>query len=462
MSDFADLDAERALLSSVILAGDADPSRIVLLTGSAYSRLGAVVRAEDFADVRHAAVWSAMGDLVTQGHGNGAVSIRPALRAAGNAARINGTFLAGLTVAAQSYANADALACIVAAHASRRRAIAAADAHRTRLRDGEDIAASVATMEAESRDGVTGPRDISAHAAIEEAWDEVCEDRGVLARWGVSILDDGDATRAGVLGGLFAGQLTVLGAVPGGGKTALAITTTVATAEKGGRVLFGALEMPRTDVAWRMAAGYCRHAPPSVDRIRARTLTDDEVKDLQQSSAIVARLAVLIEDRDLTVNAFCALARAEHSRSPLALIVVDYLHLFSRDAGDERLRGDEVIRRQVYALKGLAKALRVPVLVLVQFNRVGGKSERPRMFDALGGSGIEQGADNVLILVPDESQRSAAQGRVMAFVDKRRGGAPCTEGVAIHFDRARQRFCDAPEWDAPHAAAGYTPDEDFA
>lgn len=453
MSTFADTEAERALLSAVLLAGDVDPGRIVLLTGAIYAQLAAVVRPEDFYDGRHARVWAAMGRVVEAGRGVETVTVCAALREAGHAREVDGAFVARLTVVVASHANAGAFAAIVAGHAARRRALAAADAHRARLMEGGDIPASVAAMEADSRDGVAGPRDITATAAMEEAWGEFCDDRALAARWGLDALDGGPSV-AGVLGGLFGGQLTALGAVPGGGKTALAITASVATAGVGGRVLFGALEMPRTDVAWRMSAGFCRYDPPSVDRIRSRALGQREISDLQAAAEEVARLPVLIEDRDLTVNAFCALARAEHSRSPLALIVVDYLHLFQRDAGDERSRGDEVIRRQVYALKGLAKSLRVPVLMLVQFNRVGGKSARPTMFDALGGSGIEQGADNVVILVPDETTRSAAMGRVMVHVDKRRGGSVCADGVAVLFDRTRQRFIDTGGM-APTADGGW-------
>ena len=64
------------------------------------------------------------------------------------------------------------------------------------------------------------------------------------------------------------------------------------------------------------------------------------------------------------------------------------------------------------------------------------------MFDAFGGSAIEQGADNVVILVPDAAAKGAPIGRVTVFVDKRRGGAPSPDGVPILFDRVRQRMRD--------------------
>ena len=440
MTLFADPAAERATISSVFIAGDVDPDRIALLTNDAYARLAAVVRAEDFYDTRHAAVWIAMGHVAAAGQGIETVTVNAAMRAHRISGDVSPDFVARLTVSSVPSSNAEAHATIVAALSARRRAIAAADAHRARLLDGGDIAASVATLESGSRDGITGPRDISVGAAFDEGWDRMTESRLCGARYGLRALD-GAVGERGALGGLFGGQLTALGAVPGGGKTALAATATIATAQGGGRVLFAALEMPRTDLAWRFAAGFCR-VPVSVDHINTGTINQREADDLQRASREVSALPILVEDRDLTVNALCALATAEHSRGALSLIVVDYLHLLGRDAGDDKIRTDEVLRRQVYALKGLAKKLRAPVLMLVQFNRSGAKSERPTMFDALGGSAIEQGADNVVILVPDASATGVTV-RVRVHVDKRRGGPPCREGVDVYFNRARQRFIDS-------------------
>lgn len=436
MKTFTDTAAERALLASVFLAGDVDPARIVPLTLAAYTRLAVRVSAEDFSDPRHGRVWAAMGGVVASGGGVEAVTVGAELRRT-QGAPITQEFLAGLTVEAVSPDNAEAFAAIVADLAGRRRAIAAADAHRARLLEGEDVATSVVTLETATREGVTAARDTSAEAAMLEAWAELTAGNK-LARWGAEALD-GDA-----LGGLFAGQLTVCGAVPGGGKSALAVTATAATGVAGGRVLFASLEMPRAEVAWRLASGFARRPPPSLDAIRRGGITGDDEAIMQVASDIVARLPMVIEDRPLTVNGLCALARGEHARSPLSLVVVDYLHLLQPDAEDARTREDQALRRAAYALKNLAKALKCPVLALSQFNRVGAKAERPTMHDALGGSGIEQAADNVVILVPDDGteirEPRNVRVRVRAHIDKRRGGPVCREGVMMLFNKSRQRF----------------------
>lgn len=433
---FVDHDAERAVIAAVILQPGASGH-------AAYARLTAILGGDAFDDPRHATVWEAIGRVVAAGRGLDVVTICAELAAMRRINAVGGAqYIGALADVIPTIAHVDAHAGIVADLAVRRRALAAADAHRARILAGEDIAASVARMERSSREGMTGARDISASAAVDAAWNELCDTATMGARYGVGPLDD-------LLGGLFAGQLTGLGGVPGGGKTALAVTAADATASAGGRVLFGALEMPREDLAWRLAAGYCEGDPPSVDRIRSRRLGDHELADLQRATRVVSALPLLIEDRAITCDAFCAIARAEHSRASLSLIVVDYLHLFQPDAVDVKAREDQVIRRHVYALKALAKALRVPVIMLVQFNRVGAKSDRPTMFDAFGGSAIEQGCDNVMILAPEKDAPTGPTVRVAAYVDKRRGGAPCKEGVGVVFDRGRQRFTDGSAFAAP-------------
>lgn len=448
---FTDTAAERALIASVFLAGDLEPARIVALTGDTFARLSQVVRAEDFSDGRHARVWAAMARVVDAGRGVEVVTVGAELRRVPGAA-VTMEFLAGLTVEAVSPENAEAFAFIVADLAGRRRAIAAADAHRARLLDGEDVAGSVVALEAATRDGVVGTRDLSANAAMVDAWAEMIDGGGKSAVYGNATLD-GEA-----LGGIFPSQLTVVGAVPGGGKSALAVTAAVATAERGGRVLFASLEMPRSEVAWRMAAGYARRGAPPLDMIRQRRVSEEDMADLQVAATKVAELPMLIEDRPLTVNALCALARAENARGALSLVVVDYLHMLQRDVEDLRTREDELLRRQAYALKNLAKALKCPVMALSQFNRVGAKAERPTMFDALGGSGIEQAADNVVILVPDEGtevrEPRNVRVRVRVHIDKRRGGPVCREGVMVLFNKSRQRFGATEDEFAAIPAAG--------
>lgn len=437
---------EIAVLGAVLLAEDA----------SVVERVASVVIPADFSDPRCALVWTAMLAVAKRNDPIDVATVHAELRRA-NRANAAGSpqFLGELTEAIPTVAHVDAHARLVAESGRRRRCIEALDRARADLRGDDPTDAVLARLESATRGLVAPTRDLSAFEASVAAWDELASPHGRAATWGTRALD--------TTCGLYAGQLIALGAVPGGGKTALAGTATAATARDGGRVFFLALEMPRTDMAWRLALPYYNRGDvPSVDDILAKRVNVHQLQALQQAMAKSAQLPVVIDDRAHTTDSACMAIRAEHARSPLTLAVVDYLSLLGADAEDARRREDQIIRRQVYAMKTIAKQLNIAVLLLIQFNRVGAKSKRPTMFDAHGGSGIEQGADKVVILVPDEATRGSALSRVLAHVDKRRGGAPCEAGIAVSFDKPRQRFVDVDEFDAASQSAEPSDLEDGA
>ena len=170
---------------------------------------------------------------------------------------------------------------------------------------------------------------------------------------------------------------------------------------------------------WRCRAPMSRGASrrATADGLRRRSIASGRASSRAtrsrtcNASRAVADLPLVIDDHPTTADAFCALARAEHSRDPLSSWWWTTCTCSSATRSMRSRARIKVIRRQVYALKTLAKALRVPVLMLVQFTAAAPKSERPTMFDAFGGSGIEQGCDNVVIpslMRPRRAQASAA------------------------------------------------------
>lgn len=444
---FVDREAEMAVLGACLLAGDA----------GTVARVGTRCRPADFFYPAHGVILEAFEAVAARGEPIDLVTVVHELRARDRLNAVGGApVVSELAEAIPVVAHVETHAGIVADLARQRRAVEAAQELRTRLLGGEPVEAALARFQAAAAAGVTR-RDLAARAAVAEAWERLESGATATAVYGLATFD-GDAAGGGhrpLFGGLFGAQLTVCAAVPGGGKSVLALGAAVATAETGRRALVFSLEMPREEFVWRGAARYWPEdsAPPSIDRIRSQRLSPEEFSTLGRASMRLADLAGLaIDDARHTADSLTILARAEHARAPLALIVVDYLQLLGRDAIDARAREDEVLRRQAYALKSLAKELGVPVLALAQFNRAGGKSERPTMFDLLGGSGIEQAADNVLILVPEDSDAEIA--RVTAFVDKRRGGSVEKRGRVVLLDKARQRYLDlSDEFD------GWTPSD---
>lgn len=429
-----DLEAERALLGSCLLAGDA----------GTVARVGAIARPEDFSAPALAVVFEAFEAIAARGEPLDVLTAAQELRRMERLNTVGGSqFLGELTDTIPTVAHIESHAAIVAGLGRQRRAAEAARELHARLAGGEPVESALARFQAAATAGVVR-RDLTARRAVDEAWERLESGATARALYGLATFDGGPGVARPLFGGLFGAQLTVCAAIPGGGKSVLALGAALATAEAGGRALVFSLEMPRDEFVWRGAARHwpAGEAPPSIDRIRSRRLSADECAELGRATQRIADLdGLLIDESRHTVDSLTILARAEHARAPVSLVVVDYLQLLGRDAVDGRAREDEVLRRQAYQLKGLAKELGCAVLALAQFNRGGAKSERPTMFDLLGGSGIEQAADNVVILAP-EDEGDAEVVRVRVCSDKRRGGAVEKGGRIVLLDKPRQRFCD--------------------
>lgn len=227
-----------------------------------------------------------------------------------------------------------------------------------------------------------------------------------------------------ICGGLYPGQLVVLAARPGVGKSALALQIATAAAGAGTSVLFLSLEMSGWEVAARSLAAATGISWPAIRR-----------GDVGDWSAVVSageRLSELplhVCDRpDLGVVELGALAR----RYQAGLVVVDYLQLLStRGLAARQDRRDLEIGAQTRALKMLAKQLLAPVLVLSQLSREPERTQRePRLADLRDSGAIEQDADMVFFL--HRADESPAEQAVKLIVAKNRNG-PAGRHLMLQF-----------------------------
>ena len=154
------------------------------------------------------------------------------------------------------------------------------------------------------------------------------------------------------------------------------------------------------------------------------------------------------QEHDLTAAQIAVIAQREHLRAPVRMVLVDHLH-------ELRLPGKqgEVIERAdaLRALKGLAKRLGCPVVVLAQLNRGAASNDRaearrPRLTDLRGSGGIEEVADVVLFLHrPDYYNPSDAPGVIEVTVGK---GRDIPTGKTIYL-RNRFDVMRADDWEGP-------------
>ena len=247
-----------------------------------------------------------------------------------------------------------------------------------------------------------------------------------------------------VLAGMQAGELVVLAARPGVGKTSFAmqIAEHHACGEKRLPVAVFSLEMPSKQLVLRMAAGRARVA---LERIRRGRLSPADEERLSEAMQSLYEAPIHIDDSgDVSPFDLRAKARRLKQQHPaLALIVIDYLQLM-------KVRG-RVESRQVEvaeisrSLKQLAKELEVPILALAQLNRkVEERKGPPQLSDLRESGAIEQDADVVMFLHrergdDEEEARAASEVTPVEFHMAKQRNGPLGQADLL-FQGAYTRF----------------------
>jgi len=196
--------------------------------------------------------------------------------------------------------------------------------------------------------------------------------------------------------GLQSSELIILAARPSMGKTALAlnIAENVALRQRQPVAMFS-LEMSKESLLQRLVGSQAR-----VDSHKLRTgqLGKEDWKKITGGLAVLSEAPLWIDDSAAsTVMEMSAKARRLKKDKGLSLIIVDYLQLIVAH-GRFGNRNEEVsyISR---ALKGMAKELQVPVLVLSQLTRAPAREDRePQLVDLRESGAIEQDADVVMFI----------------------------------------------------------------
>jgi replicative DNA helicase len=247
--------------------------------------------------------------------------------------------------------------------------------------------------------------------------------------------------------GMHPSEMIVIAARPSMGKTALAmnIAEHVAVNEKLPVGVFS-LEMSSQQLVQRLL---CSRARVNLQKVRDGFLGERDFPSLTAAASKLAEAKIFIDDAaSLTILELRAKARRLKAQQDVQLIIVDYLQLLrstSRRAQDNRqLEISEISA----GLKGLAKELKIPLIVVAQLNRQpeqrsGGK---PRLSDLRESGSIEQDADLVGLLVrpelyeEDEEARAEKSGEAELIIAKQRNG-PVGE-IPLTFLKEFTRFED--------------------
>ncbi|CAN5170525.1 replicative DNA helicase [soil metagenome] len=279
---------------------------------------------------------------------------------------------------------------------------------------------------------------MGALESIEQLWER---------RGGITGISTGFTELDRMTNGLHEAEMIVIAARPSMGKTALAmnIAEHVAITSKLPVAVFS-LEMSSQQLVQRLL---CSRARVNLQKVREGFLAERDFPSLTAAASKLAEAQIYIDDTaGLSILELRAKARRLKAQKDIQLIVVDYLQLLkstTRRAQDNRqLEISEISS----GIKGLAKDLKLPIIVLAQLNRQpearsGGK---PRLSDLRESGSIEQDADLVGLLVrpevyeEDEEARAEKAGEAELIIAKQRNG-PVGE-VPLTFLKEFTRFED--------------------
>ncbi len=380
-------DAERALLGAIFLENRVLPEVSVRL------------QAEHFYGEGHRHIYRAMLELMGRNEAIDVITIVDALNERDLLEAVGGDkYLLKLSSSIPSATNASFYATIIERHAARRAFATECNALRDEcLNEMEDFNGFMEDAQRRIERLTSGYHDTQNVYGMAS---HVKEAFGLIESWQMNPnghltgVDTGfEAINERTLGWQ-RGDLVVLGARPGMGKTALALGTALACARSGEHAMFFSLEMSAAQLAVRALA---HEAWLDQQRIRKGWLTEQQWALLIKMAGEITELPLHVDDTPgLQFRELVNRARQRHQRSPLRLIVVDYLTLLKHKAESHTLAVTEMAQ----GLKNLAKELDCTVICLAQLSREVEKraDKRPLNADLRDSGGIEQAADLICFL----------------------------------------------------------------
>lgn len=426
-----DVAAEQSVLGAMLLSKDA------------IGDVAETIRGRDFYRPAHEIIFDAILNLYGRGEPADAITVADELTKRGEIGRAGGhMYLHDLLATVSIASNASYYAEIVHEKAILRRLVEAAMKISQLGYSGHgDVAGIVdAAQQAvyEVADGKTSEDYQPLSALVESALDEIeaLAAHGVMSGVPTGITDLDELTN-----GLHPGQMIIVAARPGMGKSTLGLDFARAASIKNGLCsAFFSLEMTKSEIVMRLISA---EAQVPLNEIRKGHLSEENWRRIAQKTAEVSSAPLFIDDSpNQTMMEIRAKARRLKQRHDLKLVIVDYMQLMSsgKRVESRQLEVSEFSRQ----MKLLAKELEVPVVALSQLNR--GPEQRndkkPMLSDLRESGSLEQDADVVVLLHRDDMYNPASErsGEADLIVAKHRNGQ--TKTVPVVFQGHYSRFVD--------------------
>lgn len=436
------IEAEMALLGAMLLGG----SNIVEVVAER-------MRGTDFYREAHGRIFDAMATVTRRGQILDIVTLKDELLRCHSLEAIGGLpylMVLGDFVPVATESGAKHYAQIVQSDSTRRQLYAAAQEIAALAASETDAGELTERAEALILDATKARRGPEAYRTMQTVVESMLsrvEDR--IRRGGsMAGIPTGLAKWDRMTGGLCPGQLHIVAARSGMGKSVFGSTVAVNVAAQGLSVAVFSSEMMAEDIADRMAAAA---TSCNATRIRRGQFSPTEFGALCQAVAdTIALLPIAFDDTPaISTSQILSKCRQIRRERGLDLVVVDYLQRLTPDTTRKGGTRAEEVSQIAMDLKTMAGVLGVPVVALAQPNRAVDHREdkRPKLSDLADSSGIEKEADTVsMIYRPGFYQRAEEGGESSApefeeaeiLVEKNRGGERGTARVL--FSGPYQRF----------------------
>lgn len=197
------------------------------------------------------------------------------------------------------------------------------------------------------------------------------------------------------------GDLVIIAARPGMGKTAFVLNLVQKVLNQDLGVVFFSLEMPATQLMLRLLSA--KTSIP-LQNLMTADMDNDELSRLSDACDEISRKKLFVYDSgNATIHQVRTQMRKLKASNPeIKLCVIDYIGLMTNSSAysDRHLQIAEISR----GLKLLARELSLPVIALSQLNRSleARANKRPMLSDLRESGAIEQDADTILFVYRNE------------------------------------------------------------
>ncbi len=212
-----------------------------------------------------------------------------------------------------------------------------------------------------------------------------------------------------ITNGFKPGELIIIAARPGIGKTTLAVNFAINSAVKFGKsVAMFDLEMSALQVAQRFI---CATGRVPMDMVKGGTKDQNAWATLFETKKILENTNIYIDDTTtITPAEILSKCRRLKAQSGLDMVIIDYLQLMKAEKASKDGNRQQEVADLTRSIKLAARELGCPILLLSQLNRgVEQRSDKtPQLSDLRESGSIEQDAD-IVMFISDRADESVKE-----------------------------------------------------